>query len=475
MRTTLKNKLQIIEGSALTAAVVAVLVVTAGCGGQEKEKEPVVDVQVAPAQRGAIAQVVTADAVVFPLEQAAVSPKITSTIKKFHVQRGSRVKKGDLVAELENADLAASAEASKGDYDQAEGNYVLAVGVGLPQQLQKAQLDADSAKAGFEAAQKVYESRKELLQQGAISRRDVDTAEVALAQARSQNEQAQKQLADLQRLGKEAQLKSAQGSKESAEGKYRSAAAQLSYSLIKSPIDGVITDRPLYEGDLATANQPLVTIMNLSRLIAKSHIPQTQAVSLRAGNPAEIKVAGLDEPVKGRVSLVSPALDPGSTTVEIWVEAQKPNPAMRPGITVSVSMTAKVAKDAIVVPTSAVFKNAEGAEYVPVAGSDEKAHQKVVQVGIRSADQVQIVSGINPGDPVIVSGGYGLPDGTQIKVEKPGEEGKAAADDDDEKKGSAKEGGKDKGGDAGDKGDKGGQKKKAGSSDESKSAGKGKE
>jgi HlyD family secretion protein len=466
MRTPLKSNIKASKGSILLAATAAVLLIAAGCGGQEKEKEPVVSVQVTPAQRGPIAQIVTTEAVVFPLEQATVAPKITSTVKKFMVQRGTRVKKGQVMAELENADLAAAAEASAGDYHLAEGNYVLTVGVGLPQQLQKAQLDAAAAKAGFEAAQKVYESRKELLQQGAIARRDVDAAEVALAQARSQNEQAQKQLADLQRLGKEAQLKSAQGSKESAEGKYRGAAAQLSYSLIKSPIDGVVTDRPLYEGDLATANQPLLTVMNLSRLIAKSHIPQTEAAALKVGNSAEIKVAGLDEPVKGQVSLVSPALDPGSTTVEVWVEARKPDPALRPGITVSVSMTAKTAKDAIVVPMSSLFKNAEGAEYVPVAGSDEKAHQKTVQVGIRTADQAQIVSGINPGDPVITSGGYGLPDGTQIKIEKPGAEDKAGADGagDDQKK-SPKESG----------GDKSGDKKKANPSGASKSAGNGKE
>ncbi len=436
MKTALKFEFKASKRSMLLATIAGVLLISVGCGGQEKEKEPVVSVEVTPAQRGEIAQIVTVEAVVFPLEQATVAPKITSTVKKFWVQRGTRVKKGQLLAELENADLSASAEASKGDYDIAQANYVMTVGMTLPQQIQKAELDAQAAKTAYEAQQKIYESRKELLQQGAIARRDVDAAEVALVQARSQYEQAERQLADMRRLGKEAQLKSAQGTKESAEGKYRSATAQLSYSLIKSPVDGVVTDRPLYEGDLATANQPLLTVMNLSRLIAKSHIPQTEAAPLRVGNPAEIKVPGLDEPVKARVSLVSPALDPGSTTVEVWVEARKPDPALRPGITVTVSMTAKTAKDAIVVPTAAVFKNTEGAEYVVLAGSDEKAHQKKVQVGIRSGDEAQIVAGINPGDPVITQGGYALPDGTQIKIEKPGAEDKASSDAaDDEKKG----------------------------------------
>jgi HlyD family secretion protein len=445
-------------------ALAGLLYVCGGCSQQQKEKESIVSVQTTPAQRAPIAQIVSVDAVVFPLEQATVAPKITSTVKKFYVQRGTPVKKGQLVAELENSDLSASAEASKGDYEQAEANYAMTVGAGLPQQIQKAELDAAAAKAAFDAQQKIYDSRKELLKQGAIPRRDLDLAEVALAQARSQNEQAQRQLADLQRLGKEQLLKSAQGSKESAEGKYRGAAAQLGYSLIKSPIDGVITDRPLYEGDLATANQPLLTVMNLSRLIAKAHIPQVEAAQLRAGNAAEIKVAGLDEPMKARVTLVSPALDPGSTTIEVWVEARKPDPALRPGMTVSISMTAKTAEDAIVVPAGAVFRSEEAGDYVLVAGADEKAHQKKVQIGIRNGELAQVVRGINEGDAVITSGGYAVPDGTKIKIEKPDE--KESAD-----KGGKEEDKKD----AADPADEKSPKKEIKTSEARKPASKGKE
>jgi multidrug efflux pump subunit AcrA (membrane-fusion protein) len=440
MKNAPRYKRELAKCRTLLAALAAVLLFAAGCGKQEKEKEPVVSVQTTRAQRAAISQSVSTEAVVFPLEQATVAPKITSTVKRFLVQRGARVKKGQLLAELENADLSATAEASKGDYDLAEANYAMTVGAGLPQQIQKAELDAVSAKAAFEAQQKIYESRKALLQQGAIPRRDFEAAEVTLAQARSQNEQAQKQLADLQRLGKEQELKSARGSKESAEGKYRNAAALLSYSLIKSPIDGVVTDRPLYEGDLATANQPILTVMNLSRLIGKAHIPQAEAAQLKVGNPAEITTAGVDEPVKARVSLVSPALDPGSTTVEVWVEARKPDPALRPGMTVAVSMTAKTATEAIVVPAGAVFRSEDVGDYVLVAGSDGKAHQKKVQVGIRNKDSAQIVSGINAGDPVITAGGYGVPDGTQIKIEVPEKDQSAGGgDDEQDKKGAGDE------------------------------------
>jgi HlyD family secretion protein len=421
--------------AALAAGAALFVGMAGGCSKEEKEKEPEVSVQTTPAEKKDIAQVITEEAVIFPLQQATVAPKITSTIKQFLVQRGTRVKKGQLLAVLENADLSAAAVASQGDFQQAEATYATTIGASLPQQIQKAELDAASAKSAFDAQEKIYTSRKDLFQRGAIPRRDLDAAEVAFVAARSQNEQAQKQLADLQRVGKEQALKSAQGQKLSAEGKYLGAKAQLSYSEIKSPIDGVVTDRPLYVGDLATANQPLLTVMNVSKLIAKGHLPQSEAAQLKVGNPAEMHVPGLEESIAGKVTLVSPALDPGSTTVEVWVEARKANTSLRPGISVQVAITAKTDKDALVIPAGTVFKSPEGGDYVLLAGTDEKAHLKTVHVGIRNAESVEIASGIKEGDSVISNGGYAVPDGTKIKVEKPEapERDTAAGDDKDKK------------------------------------------
>jgi len=407
--------------------IVTGIVLLGGCSKEPAEKEPVVSVQTVPAERRPVSQIVSAEAVVYPLEQANIAPKITAAVKKFYVQRGNSVKKGQQLAELENADLSAAAEASRGDFEQADAAYNTTIGASLPQQIQKAELDAQTAKSALDAQQKIYDSRKELFQEGAIPRRDLDSAEVALVQAKSQYEQAEKQLTDLQRLGKEQAVKSAQGSRLSAEGKYRGAEAQLGYSRILSPIDGVVTDRPLYEGDLATANQTMLTVMNLSRLIAKAHVAQAEAATLKVGDAAQLKVPGLDEPIQGRVTLVSPALDPGSTTIEVWVEANQREAALKPGVTAAVFITAKTVKDAIAVPTAAVFKNTDGTAYVLTAGSDNLAHHMPVKVGIRSSTSTQIVSGVKAGDSVIVSGGYALPDKTKIKVEAvPAPEGDGA-------------------------------------------------
>lgn len=388
-----------------------------GCGKHEKEIAPVVSVRATPVRKAPIAEIISAEAVVFPVQQAVVTAKITSTIKEFKVQRGSRVHKGQLLAVLENADLSAAAEQSKGEFEQAEAGYSTTTGANLPQQIQKAELDAAAAKSAFDAQQKVYDSRKELYQQGALPRRDLDSAEVALAQARTQSEVAQRQLADLKRIGARDTLKTASGQLTAARGKYRGAEAQLSYSEIRSPMDGVVTERPQYAGELATANQPLLTVMDLSRLIAKAHIAQSQAAVLKVGNPAELHVAGLDDPLAGHVTLISPALDPGSTTVEVWVEAKKLNPALRPGMTVQIAITGRSAQDALVIPAEALFKTDDGADYVAVATPDNHAQRKVVQAGIRTPELIQIISGLQEGEPVISPGAYALPDKTQIKIE----------------------------------------------------------
>lgn len=413
----LKCRMRIFPSVSGVVLALAFGVCGAGCGSKGKEKEPIVPVKVTTVRRAAIEQTVSAEAVVFPRQQAVVMAKITSPIKKFLVQRGSRVRKGQLLAVLENADLSAAAEQGKGELEQAQAGYSTTTGSSLPEQIQKAELDAAAAKAAFDAQQRIYDSRKELLRQGALPRRDVETAEVALAQARTQAEVAQKQLADLKRSGATDTLKSASGQLAAARGKYLGAAAQLSYSEIRSPIDGVVTDRPIYEGELATANQPILTVMDTSKLIAKAHIAQSEAADIKVGNDVKIKVAGADEPIAGRVTLVSPALDPGSTTIEVWVESEKPSGALKPGMTAQLAITGRSAKDALVVPTGAVFKNDEGAEYVVVAGTDGRAHVRVIQAGIHNAEFVQVTSGLKEGDSVITSGGYALPDKTQIKVE----------------------------------------------------------
>ena len=407
----------------------SIIVVASGLGcSSEKPAEPTVSVQVVPVKKATIEQTVTSEAVLYPLAQSAIVPKIGAPIKAYYVHRGGKVHAGQLLATLENRDLAAAAQDNQGAYDQAQAAYTIATASTLPEEIQKAQGDTQAAKVALEAEQKLYDSRQDLYKQGALPRKDLDQAAVALTQTKIQYELAQRHLDALMAVSKQQELKSAAGQLQSAKGKYLGAAAQLSYSEIRSPINGVVTDRSLYPGEMAAAGTSLLTVMDTSSVIARAHIPQDQAALLKLGDKAAITVPGEEDPIEGKVTVVSPALDPNSTTVEVWVQAKNPKGRLRPGTSVQISMLARAVPNSLVVPAAAVLTSPDGSNYVMVAGSDNKAHQKTVKTGIKQGDQVQIVEGLAEGERVITSGAYGLPDNTKIRIEASPEPDKAESD-----------------------------------------------
>jgi HlyD family secretion protein len=403
----------------------AILILTSySCSKPKEEEAPeaAVPVQVSEVKQDSIDRIVSASAILYPVDQAGVMPKISAPIKIFHVKRGDHVSKDQLLAVLENKDLQAAVGDSKGAYQQAQSAYRTTASATVPEDTNKAQQDVQAAKQAMEASQKVYESRKQLFDQGALARRLVEEANVAYVQARSQYEIALKHLETVESVGRVEQVKGAEAQVESAKARYEGAEAQLSYSEIRSPIAGIVADRPLYAGEMASAGAPLVTIVNISRVIARANIPVGQAASVKVGNPATISQTDAQLQATGRVTVVSPAVDPNSTTVEVWVEADNPGERLKPGATVRVDVHAETVKDAIVIPIAALLPSAEGGVQVLVVGADSKAHEKKVEVGIREPDKVQIVKGVAVGEKVITVGGVGLEDGAKVTLSAPGED-----------------------------------------------------
>src|SRR5271165_2423098 len=408
-------------------ATLAGLLMLGSCSSDKGGKEPIVSVQVAPVEKATIQHTITTQAILFPRQQAAIVPKISAPVQKFLVKRGSSVHEGELLAVLENRDLTAAAQDTKGAYDQQRAAYETTTRSGLPQEIQKAEADVQQARQALDAQEKVFQSRQQLFDQGALPRKELDQSRVDITQARNQYAIAKKHVDYLVAKGKEQELKAAAGQLESAKGKYLGAQAQLSYSEIRSPIDGFITDRPLYPGEMAAAGTPLLTVMDLSSVIAKAHIPQSEAAYLKVGNEGTITVPGVEHPINGKVTVVSPALDPNSTTVEVWLEAKNPKHELKPGTSIQLSLTAQTIKDALVVPANAILTAPDGTSSVMVAGSDGRAHQTPVELGIRNGDDVQITEGVTENDKVISSGAYGLPDKTKIQIQaaEPAEAGEA--------------------------------------------------
>lgn len=411
--------------------VIAASLATLAFTGCKKEETPTpeVTVQAEHPEQGAISEHIVADAILAPLAQAAIQPKISAPVKKFYVQRGAKVKEGQLLAVLENADLTAAEQDNKGSYEAAQAAYATATKAQVPEDVQKAELDYAQAKANLDLNTSIVKSRKQLFQEGAIPGRDLDTAQAALVQAQAAFDTAAKHLQSMQNVNREAELKTAQGQLTSAEGKYKAAAAQVNYTEIRSPINGVVTDRPLYAGETPASGAPLLTVMDTSSLLAKAHVAQSLAQQMKIGDDATISVPGIEDPVPAKVSLISPALDPGSTTVEIWLKVNNKKGALKVGTPVKISITGRTVENALKVPVSAILSGDNGAKSVMVVGTDGAAHKKPVQTGIQDGDDIQITQGLTTSDMVITTGSYGLDEGTKVKIGKGDEdEDKPAAD-----------------------------------------------
>jgi RND family efflux transporter MFP subunit len=290
----------------------------------------------------------------------------------------------------------------------------------------KAQSDLQAAKETLDAAQKVYESRAALLKEGAIAQRQVDDQKVVLAQAQSAYNTAKQHLETLSSVGQREQVNAAQAQVNAAKAHYENSAVQVGYGRVTSPIAGVVSDRPVYPGEMPQNGAPLVSIVDISNVVARANIPVKEASAIQVGRPAML--AGPEGDIAGKVIVVSPAVDPNTTTVEVWVRAPNRGEKLKPGGTVRVSINAETVQNATLISSTALLNSDEGGQKVIVVTPDNVAHEHKVNVGIRQEMNVQIVSGVNEGDKVVTTGGLGLEDGSKVVIEAA-----PAGDDDDAK------------------------------------------
>lgn len=398
--------------------ILLVLLIAPGCSTEEPpESTAAAPVSTSEAERGSIRQIVTADGILYPINQATIIPKISAPIRVLYVNRGDRVRQGQLIAELENRDLVAGAAEAKAVYDQAEAAFESTTAVALPEDLNRAQRETEAAKQAMDAAQKILAARQELFRQGALSQRLVDEANGNYVQAKSQYEIAQKHLDSLQGNGRQATIRNYEAQVQAAKARYEAAEVQLSYTRIISPISGVVSERPQFVGQTASPDIPLATVIDTSRIVVRTRVPSAQLQLIKVGETATISLPDDPMDVSGKVTVVSPALDPNSTTAEVWIEAANPENRLHPGASSKVNIVTAVMTDAVTVPATALLSSAESKTVVLVVDSDSVVREREVSVGVREGEKVQITDGIEPGERVVTAGGLGLEDGTKVEVQ----------------------------------------------------------
>ena len=217
-----------------------------------------------------------------------------------------------------------------------------------------------------------------------------------------------------------------------AKASYERAQAQLvkaeesahDYS-ITAPWDGIVSRLKVRDGDFVAPRTPLVEMYDPRSLLIRAAVPEECAVAIRAGMALSVVLdAYPDTEFQARVDRVYPSLDPRTRTRTLEAKISGPVKLL-PGMFARLKLAIETAEDAVVVPVEAVVKNPAGRPVAFVLDGG-KATQRPVETGIEAANRIQIVTGLQPGDNVIVAGNERLKDGDAVRVagEKPGGEGR---------------------------------------------------
>jgi membrane fusion protein (multidrug efflux system) len=189
---------------------------------------------------------------------------------------------------------------------------------------------------------------------------------------------------------------------------------QFDFTRVRSPLDGRVVRRLVDLGQNVTPGTPLFEVMDVEPLLARVHIPAKRMGFVEVGQDITISLETTDETLHGRVSLVSPIVDPTTGTVKVTAEIDDYPETTRPGDFAQVSIVTERHEATRLVPSVAVFEE-QGRDVLYVV-EDGKAARRIVETGFVDGDLTEIVDGLSPEALVVVRGQRQLRDGAEVEV-----------------------------------------------------------
>jgi RND family efflux transporter MFP subunit len=354
--------------------------------------DPTVEVEVATVSLVYPTQtftVLNASGYVVAQRKAAVSSKATGLLEWLGVEEGSRVKKNEVIARLEDRDVKAASE-------QAAAN------------LESAHASLAQARAELQDAMLNYNRGKDLLAKGFIAQMDHDAAEARHKRA-------------------QAAVAGAESAIRAAEAALRAAEVAVEYTLIRAPFDAVVLTKDADVGDIVTpfgaavnARAAVVTIADLSSLQVEADVSESNLAKVKAGQPCELQLDALpDQRFKGAVHMIVPTADRSKASVMVKVRFIERDPRILPEMSAKVAFLEREAAAGEETPRIALNPKAivarEGGHAVFLVEAD-RVKEVPVRLGGKIGDMIEVQGGVRPGDKVVVNPPKKLKGGMRITV-----------------------------------------------------------
>jgi RND family efflux transporter MFP subunit len=385
----MKNKLWIVLAGVGLAGVLAWWIgKTPGKvnGEAGAEQAGAVPAAVARVQRGALQNSLRIAGEFKPFQDVDLHAKVAGYIRTMYVDVGDHVKEGQVIAVLEIPELAAElagADASVRRWHE---------------EIRRAQGDVQRAESAHAAAHAACERLEEAAatRPGIVAQQEIDDAH-------AKDLEGEAQVASVR-----AALSSAQQQLEMAQANQKQYGALANYSRIVAPFAGVITTRYADTGALIAAgtassaqSMSVVHLAQISKLRLVLPIPESMAGQIRVGNSVKVHVQALNQDIEGKVSRFANSLDLQTRTMETEIDFDNRDGKLIPGMYAETALTLAANKSALLVPLEAVAQNGSDATVLAV-NADNVIEEKQVKLGMQGTTRVEVLSGLNENDRVII-------------------------------------------------------------------------
>jgi len=366
----------------------------AGCSESPREvtssKTPPVAVSVVTVAEQQWPSIYQATGTVRARTSAVIAAKLLGYVREVKVQAGDRVREGQLLITLDARDLDVNSRRAEAALDEVRSSTP------------EADSAAAGAKANLDLAQTTFNRMQELWNKQSISNQEFDEAGAKVKAAQAAYDMARARRAQLD----------AQAARVQQE--VRATEVARSYAEISAPFAGVVTAKSVDPGALAVPSAPLLTIEREGAYRLEASVEESLLSAIRVGQPVSVTLDGVDRTIEARVSEIVPTVDAASRSYTVKIDLPAV-PALRSGVFGHASFSLG-SRSPLTVPVSAVTER--GQLQSVVVAENGVAHTRLITMGQKNKDQVEVLSGLTAGENVIVPVPPGLSDGAAVEIRR---------------------------------------------------------
>ena len=394
-----KRRKRIIYGSiaAVLVLVVAGVLIAATSGGTKIDPS-----KLAKVDKGDLAKSVVATGKIEPITKVEIKSKASGIVKKLYVDYGDKIKKGQMLAELDRDEIQARVDQARAQLEASSASLS-----GTRADLERAKVDAEGPDVPM--LKRAYDRAKGMAKEGVVSASALDDAEKNYVMSVNKQNVSKAQLQVLQ-----AKIGQAEGQVAQDRANLKQLEEQLSYTTIESPIDGIVLSRDVEIGDavssilvLGSSATLVMTLGDTSEVYVKGKVDESDIGKVYLGQPARIKVESFkDKTFTGKVTKISPmgVEKDNVTTFEVRVSINNPEGVLKAMMTANAEIILEEHKNVLQIPEGSIIydKDKKASVEVPEPKAKEGKKKVAVNIGISNGAKTELQSGLKEGDQVVL-------------------------------------------------------------------------